>query len=285
MKVLVTGSAGKLGSAVMKKLRSAGLTAVGADLVDSPMTNLVLDVKDSTAVDNACRGIDAVIHTAALHGRHYELGFERKAFIDTNVYGTLHLLNAAVKHGIWRFLYVSTTSIYGHAMVDPEKAVWVDEALAEQPRDIYDISKQTAEQLCRDFFYKERLCTSVYRVGRFLPEEPNLLANHRLYRGLDERDGAEALYRALHQDFKQFEIFNIAGSSPFTKDDLILLKTDPVSAITRHYPHAAEIYRKRGWRFPDSIDRIYVTRKAERMLAYKPRYTFDYLLAPEKNSD
>lgn len=278
MKVLVTGSAGKLGAAVINKLRLAGTQAIGADLVASPSTDLIADIKNKSQADEACQGIDAIIHTAAIHGKHYDLNYPREEFIDTNIYGTLNLLNAAVKHGVKQFLYISTTSIYGTAMVNPAEAVWVDELLTEQPRDIYDITKQAAEQLCKDFFYKEGLQTSVYRVGRFLPEERNLQANHRLYRGLDERDGAEALYLALKHQFTDFEIFNIASSSPFTRDDLKNLKHNPVQSILKLYPEAAHIYQLKNWTFPTSIDRIYVIQKAKKLLGYTPKYTFDYLL-------
>ncbi|EHQ30532.1 NAD-dependent epimerase/dehydratase family protein [Mucilaginibacter paludis] len=279
MKVLVTGSAGKLGAAVMAKLKAASVQAIGADLIPSSTTDLILDIKHKDQVNQACQDIDAIIHTAAIHGKHYDLNYPREEFIDTNIYGTLNLLNASVQLGIKQFLYISTTSIYGDAMVNPVQAVWVDELLPERPRDIYDITKQAAEQLCRDFFYKEGLQTSVYRVGRFLPEESNLQANHRLYRGLDERDGAEALYLALQHHFEDFEIFNIASSSPFTKDDLKILKDNPVEVILKMYPEAADIYRAKNWSFPKSIDRIYVTDKAKKLLGYSPQFTFKYLLS------
>lgn len=278
MKVLVTGSAGKLGTAVIEKLRSTHISAVGADIIPSPTTDVLIDIKDKEHVFEACSDIDSIIHTAAVHGKHYDLNYSREQFIDTNIYGTLHLLNACVCQEINKFLYISTTSIYGNAMSSPTEAVWVDELLTEQPRDIYDITKQTAEQLCKDFFYKEGLQTSVYRVGRFLPEEANLQANHRLYRGLDERDGAEALYLALGHTFSEFEIFNIASSSPFSKDDLKVLKDNPIEAILKLYPEAENIYKAKGWSFPKSIDRIYVTEKAKNRLGYTPKYTFDYLL-------
>lgn len=278
MEVLVTGSSGKLGKAVVEKLRSAQISVTGIDLLPGDTTDAVIDIKNKPQVSEICRGMDAIIHTAAMHGKHYDLNFSREEFIDTNIYGTLNLLNASVNNNVKKFLYVSTTSIYGDAMNDLNQAVWVDENLIIQPRDIYDITKQTAEQLCKDFFYKERLQTSVYRVGRFLPEDANLQANHRLYRGLDERDGASALYLALQCQFENFEIFNIAGSSPFLKEDLITLKFNPKEVIIKNYPEALEIYKEKDWSFPESIDRVYITEKAKQMLGYVPKYTFDYLL-------
>ncbi|MBB6272481.1 nucleoside-diphosphate-sugar epimerase [Pedobacter cryoconitis] len=278
MKVLVTGSAGKLGKAVIERLRSENIVVIGADLIAGPNTTAIMDIKNKAQVFQICEGVDAIIHTAAIHGKHYEMNYPREEFIDTNIYGTLNLLNASIEHGVKRFLYISTTSVYGSAMDDPDQAVWVDENLTAEPRDIYDITKQAAEQLCKDFFYKDGLQTSVYRVGRFLPEDSNLQANHRLYRGLDERDAAEALFLALKYDFADFEIFNISSSSQFSKSDLKILKTDPIAVILRKYPVAKGIYEANNWFFPESIDRIYVTEKATKLLGYSPKYTFGFLL-------
>jgi UDP-glucose 4-epimerase len=278
MKVLVTGSSGQLGSATVSHLKAYRHDVTGIDTMPADTTEHLIDIKDKEAVEAITLGFDAIIHTAALHGKHYELNYPREAFIQTNILGTLNLLNACVSNGIKKILYTSTTSIYGEALVDKDKAVWVDETLAERPRDIYDITKQTTEQLCLDFFYKEGLQASVYRVGRFLPEDDNLKTNHRLYRGLDERDGAEALRLALAVDFAGFEIFNISSGSPFKQEDVVALKHSPLEAILKYYPEAAGIYKARGWDFPQSIDRVYVCEKAKRYFNYEPRYTFEYLL-------
>ena len=282
MKVLVTGSSGQLGSATVKHLLAHHHQVHGIDLIPAPTTHKLVDLNNRDKVMAICKGYDAIIHTAALHGKHYELNYPRKQFIDNNIGGTLNLLDACINHNIPRFLYTSTTSIYGDAMVDPEKAVWVDELLTERPRDIYDITKQTAEQLCRDYFRREGLQASVYRVARFLPESNELKTNHRLYRGLDERDGAEALRLALDVHFKSFEVFNISSGSPFNKDDLYTIKYNPGQAILKYYPDAAAIYRDRGWQFPASIDRVYVCEKAAQYLGYHPQYTFAHLLYNNK---
>lgn len=278
MKVLVTGASGQLGSATVNHLKAHGHHVYGIDVIPSATTHELIDIKDKPNVEKVTAGFDAIIHTAALHGKHYELNYPREAFIDTNITGTLNLLNACIKNKVNKFLYTSTTSIYGSALIDPEKAVWVDELLVEKPRDIYDITKQTAEQLCKDFFYKEGLQASVYRVGRFLPESDNLKINHRLYRGLDERDGAEALRLGLDVWFNDFEVFNISSGSPFGKGDLHQLKHSPVDVILQYFPQARDVYQHKNWIFPQSIDRVYVCAKATRMLNYQPKYTFEYLL-------
>ncbi|GGB20502.1 MULTISPECIES: NAD-dependent epimerase/dehydratase family protein [Mucilaginibacter] len=278
MRVLVTGSSGRLGAVTVNHLRINGHQVTGIDIIPAETTNELIDILNKDAVLIVTQNIDAIIHTAAIHGKHYELNYPREAFIDVNIYGTLNLLNACIANGVQKMLYTSTTSIYGDAMVDANQAVWVDEELPIKPRDIYDITKQTAEQLCKDFFYREGLQASVYRVGRFLPETDNLKLNHRLYRGLDERDGAEGLRLALEQTFPEFEIFNITSSSPFKKDELVQLKQNPLEAIRKHYPQAETVYLSKGWEFPKSIDRVYVSEKAKRYFGYEPKFTFDYLL-------
>ncbi|SHJ22736.1 Nucleoside-diphosphate-sugar epimerase [Hymenobacter daecheongensis DSM 21074] len=276
--VFVTGSSGRLGQEIVRLLRAKGYRVIGADLLPADTTDLLLDIRDAQAVSRALRGADAVIHTAALHGRHYELGVARLEFVRTNIEGTLHLLNACRQHGIGKFLYTSTTSIYGQAMVHPTQAVWVDEDLRPEPRDIYDITKQAAEALCQDFFVQEGLETVVLRVGRFLPEPANLAANHRLYRGLDERDGALGHLLALEHRFTTFETFNITGSSPFQREDVGLLKQQPAQVIAQRLPMAPAAYQRLGWQFPTTIDRVYSSEKARRVLGYQPHYTAERLL-------
>lgn len=267
-----------MGAVTVNHLRIHGHEVTGIDIIPAETTGELIDILNKEAVLAITQNIDVIIHTAAIHGKHYELNYPREAFIDVNIYGTLNLLNACIANSVQKVLYTSTTSIYGDAMVNTGQAVWVDEELAIKPRDIYDITKQTAEQLCKDFFYREGLQTSVYRVGRFLPETDNLKLNHRLYRGLDERDGAEGLRLAIEQTFSEFETFNITSSSPFKKDELIQLKYDPARVIKKHYPQAEAIYQSKGWEFPNSIDRVYVSDKAKRYFGYEPKFTFDYLL-------
>lgn len=276
--LLVTGSSGRLGRELVLLLRARGYPVVGVDVVPALTTDTLLDIRDAEAVREMTWGLGAILHTAALHGKHHDLQYPRLGFVRTNIEGTLNLLNACVARGIPKFLYTSTTSIYGQAMANPNQAVWVDEDLVPQPRDIYDITKQAAESLCRDFFEKEGVQATVLRVARFLPEPENLAANHRLYRGLDERDGAVAHLLALEHSFSAFEVFNVSAGSPFQRDDLGLLKHDPAMAIGQRLPEAAAVYARRGWSFPTSIDRVYCIEKAQRVLGYAPQYTAQYLL-------
>ena len=94
MRILVTGSAGHLGEALMRTLRAQGREAVGLDVIASSQTDEVGSIGDRAFVDRALDGVQAVVHTASLHKPH--LGTHaRQQFVDTNITGTLNLLEAA----------------------------------------------------------------------------------------------------------------------------------------------------------------------------------------------
>lgn len=278
-KVIVTGSSGTLGKEVVKKLRQHDYEVLGIDLIPSETTADLIDIRDRKSIEDVTKGYDAIIHTAALHGKHTDLKYPRENFIETNIIGTFNLLSACVMNGIRKFLYTSTTSIYGTAMVNDKQAVWVDEELTPEPRDIYDITKLTCELLCKDYFEKEGIETTVLRVSRFLPEDDNTKANHRIYRGLDEEDGATAHLLALEKQFNSFEIYNISNDSPFQKQDLIALYNNPKKVICNYYPEAERVYKEKKWKFPSHIDRVYSIEKAKRELNYEPIKNFDTFLA------
>lgn len=274
MKVLVTGSTGRLGRVIVELLRAKGVDCIGMDIHASATTDILADIREKKDVAGIIKDVSHVIHTAAVHGRHMDMDVPRVDFVETNVLGTLNLLEAAVDHQVKSFIYTSTTSIYGKAMENNTAAVWVDEELPASPRDIYDITKLAAENLCRDFFEKEQLNGCTLRVSRFMDEPKNLIANYRLYRGLDERDGAEAHWLALNTTFKTYEIFNISNDTPFQVTDLEDLKTNAEEVILKYYPMARDIYQRNNWTFPTSIDRVYVIDKAKWMLHYRPGNNF-----------
>ena len=274
-KILVTGSSGQLGREIVKQLKLRQYEVLGIDVVESDTTDKLINIRNNEQVKNITIGMDAIIHTAAIHGKHYELKYPREEFIETNINGTFNLLKACVENGVKKFLYTSTTSIYGKSMVNSKEAVWVDENLIPAPRDIYDITKLTAELLCQDYFEKENLETTILRVSRFLPEAENTKAIHRLYRGLDEYDGAIGHILALEKHFETFEIFNVSNESPFQKEDLKTLISDPKEAMKKYYPGIEEIFEQKAWVFPKSIDRVYSIEKAKKELGYKPINNFD----------
>lgn len=273
MNVLVTGSSGRLGAAIIRLLREKNVKCYGCDVVPSETTDACVDICDREKIFRIVNEVDSVIHTAAIHGKHMDMNTPRMEFVRTNINGTLNLLDAAVRSNVKNFIYTSTTSVYGKLMDSESEAVWVQEDLPTKPRDIYDITKLAGEELCRDFFEKESLHTCILRVSRFMHEPINTIANYRLYRGLDERDAAEAHWLALNTKIT-FEVFNISNNSPFKRKDLRELKVAPESVILKYYPESKEIYVRKKWTFPKSIDRVYSIEKAKKLLGYNPKNNF-----------
>jgi nucleoside-diphosphate-sugar epimerase len=115
MRVLVTGSTGHLGEALCRVLREDGVDVVGLDLLPSPYTTVVGSIADRALVRRAVAGADAVLHAATLHKPHVG-SHRRQDFVDTNVTGTLNLLEEAVAAGVERFVFTSTTSAFGRAL-------------------------------------------------------------------------------------------------------------------------------------------------------------------------
>jgi UDP-glucose 4-epimerase len=91
MKVLVTGSAGHLGEALVRNLLDLQYEVVGLDILASPFTTHVGSIADRSFVQRCMRGVQAVFHAATLHKPHVAT-HRRQDFVDTNITGTLNLL-------------------------------------------------------------------------------------------------------------------------------------------------------------------------------------------------
>ncbi len=91
MRVLVTGSAGHLGEALVRTLRSTSYEVIGLDMVASPFTTNVGSIANRSDVKQCMQGVDAVLHTATLHKPHV-VTHSWQDFVDTNITSTLNLL-------------------------------------------------------------------------------------------------------------------------------------------------------------------------------------------------
>src|SRR5512134_1865289 len=115
MKIVVTGSRGHLGEALVRTLQGTTHEVVGVDRTASPFTARVGTITDRDFVRRCVQGMDAVIHAATLHKPHVAT-HTRQEFVDTNITGTLNLLEEACRHGVSAFVFTSTTSTFGDAM-------------------------------------------------------------------------------------------------------------------------------------------------------------------------
>ena len=109
-------------------------------------------IADRSHVTRCMKGVDAVLHTASLHQPHV-ITHSRQDFADTNITGTLNLLEEATSAGVDSFVFTSTTSAFGGALTPPAgaPAAWVTEDVTPVPKNIYGVTKTAAENLCELF--------------------------------------------------------------------------------------------------------------------------------------
>ena len=288
MRILVTGSAGHLGEGLVRVLAAEGFDVVGLDVLDSPHTAVVASITDRAAVRRCVDGVDGIIHAATLHKPHVG-SHSRQAFVDTNVTGTLNLLEEAARAGVGRFVFTSTTSAFGRALDPPPgaPAAWITEDVPPAPRNIYGVTKLAAEDVCELVHTDHGLPCLVLRTSRFFPEgddrdetraaydDLNLKVNELLYRRVDLADVVSALRIALERaPALGFGRYIISATTPFTRDDLSELRADAPAVVRRHFPDYEAVYAERGWTMLPSIDRVYVNARARRDLGWEPRYDF-----------
>lgn len=276
-RLLVTGSSGRVGSAIARRL-ARDYHVTGLDLRPGEFTTIVGSIEDPSVLAGALRSVETVVHTAALHAPHV-LQVPAARFIEVNVEATRQLLDLALEIGVRRFVYTSSTSVYGHALRPLGRATWVTEELVPLPRDIYDETKLAAEALVNAAATRGGITCTILRMSRSFPEPEHLVTTYRLYRGVDLRDVAEAHALAVERRTAGCEVFNVSAKSPFQREDCAMLLTEPWKVVTKYSPAADLLYRSRGWPVPGEIDRVYVTDKAEDGLGYCPRFNFADLLA------
>lgn len=292
MKILVTGSAGHLGEALIRVLQSTDHEVIGIDVKASPFTDAIVSITNRNEVKRCMQGVDAVLHAATLHKPHVAT-HTRQAFIDTNISGTLNLLEEAAFNKVKAFIYTSTTSVFGRALRPSieKSAVWVTEDLVPIPRNVYGVTKFSAEQLCRLFHFKFDLPCIVLRTSRFFPEEDdrknirdsyddsNSKINEFLYRRVEISDIVDAHLLALYKaDVIGFGLYIISATTPFTKQDVVDLRKDPTKVVSLRAPGYESQYASRNWQIFSDIERIYVNEKARKDLGWKPRYDFNYVI-------
>jgi nucleoside-diphosphate-sugar epimerase len=117
-------------------------------------------------------GAQTVIHTATLHRPHVDTHHSQD-FVDTNITGTLNLLEHALAASVESFVFTSTSSVFGDALVPPagSSTAWITEEVKPIPKNTYGVTKAAADDMYELFYKTERLPCIVLRVSRFFPEE------------------------------------------------------------------------------------------------------------------
>jgi UDP-glucose 4-epimerase len=292
MKIIVTGSSGHLGEALVRTLQGTTHEVVGLDRTASSFTERVGTITNRDFVRRCVQGMDAVIHTATLHKPHVAT-HARQDFVDTNITGTLNLLEEAASAGVSSFIFTSTTSAFGRALTPPQgaPAAWVTEDVPPVPKNIYGVTKTAAEDLCEVFHRRHRLACLVLRTSRFFPEmdddaavrrdydDANTKANEYVYRRVDLQDVVDAHVLALEKAPSiGFRRYIISATTPFLPADLSDLRLNAPRVVEQRVPEYAAEYARRGWKMFPGIERVYVNERARRELGWQPRYDFRQII-------
>jgi len=276
MKILVTGASGRVGRAIFARLCREH-EVVGLDQSPSSTADIIGNVADAALLQRALRGVDAVVHTAALHAPHVGIVPDAE-FERVNVQATQDLASLAVQAGVRRFVFTSTTALYGKAATPGLKAGWADETLEPQPETIYHRTKLAAEALLEVISRQAALAVTVLRMSRCFPEPAPIMAVYRLHRGVDARDVADAHALALESASTSFRRFVISGFTPFRTEDVHELVSNAPAVLQRRAPEIVEAFDRRGWSLPQAIDRVYSPALAMRDLGWRPSHDFREVL-------
>lgn len=255
-RIIVTGAAGFIGSHLTERLLDEGHQVVGVDcFIDNtydpavkrrniaaaathPAFRLIeSDIRDQAAMMNHFNDFrpEAVIHLAALAGVRPSVE-QAARFSDINVTGTVHLLEAAVKFGVKRFLFGSSSSVYGNNA----KVPFSESDPVDQPISPYAATKRAGELLCHTYWHVHKLPVSCLRFFTvFGPRQRPDLAIHKFMRLIAAGkpipvfgDGSTSRDYTFVADIVQgitlalarcenFDILNLGSKRPVTLANLI----------------------------------------------------------------
>jgi UDP-glucuronate 4-epimerase len=252
---LVTGAAGFIGGNLMESLASKGIEVIGVDnfsnyynptmkyahLVSGKLKTLVkkLDVCDEGAVKSLFDSFHPthVIHLAAQGGVRASK-IDPSPYLYTNQTGFLNLLNASEAIGVEKFLYASSSSVYGDGLDAPYK----ENQILSAPKSLYALSKLSNELIAKHLPTKQtqrigfrfftvygpwgRPDMAVFRLlaSSRLQEKFKLTASTEVIRDFTYvNDVSDVIGAALglDSDLLTPEIYNVAGGSPFTLGKLL----------------------------------------------------------------
>ncbi len=296
MRYLVTGSSGHLGEALVRTLRKSGADVRSVDLKAGAYTDHVGSISDPAFVETHCQNINVILHAATLHKPHVAT-HTRQDFVDTNITGTLNLLEAARKEKVGAFVFTSTTSLYGEALTPASgaPAAWITEKTLPRSRNIYGVTKLAAEDLCWLFYRNEGLPVIILRTSRFFPEmqdskdmraqfsTENAQVLEFLHRRVDLEDVVSAHLIASERARELgFGRYIISATTPFKEDDRADLRKD-AGRVVRQYVDFEETFSEKKWSMYEAVDRVYINQLAREELGWEPEHSFKTVLERVKN--
>ena len=301
MKILITGADGFIGSHVVELMLEKGydirafvqynsfntwgwLDTFSKDKLDA-IEVFPGDVRDPNAVRKSMEGMDAVIHLAALIAIPFS-SYAPDTYVDTNIKGTLNILQAAKEAKLKRVLITSTSEVYGTAQYVP-----IDEKHPYQGQSPYSATKIGADRLAESFYRSFNLPVSIVRpfntfgprqsaraviptiisqllVGREQIKLGSLLPTRDFNYVKDTASGFEAILRS--EDTIGQEI-NIATCREVSIGDLAN------ELIRQINPHAKIVVDEQRLRPEKSeVDRLLGSnKKIKELTDWTPSYTFE----------
>jgi len=282
-KVLVTGSEGEVGLALLPQLAKR-FDVVGFDRRPhtGPMRVVQGDLLEAGDIAAALEGVDAVVHVAALlpnRGTPAD-------FVDINVKATANVLQGAIERGVKRFVYCSTVWASGRGLTEPYMPI--DEEVPCAPVCMYGQTKWLGELMTEYYGRQHGLETVIIRFCGFrtVPgydaegtidwanaDVPEILLR---YVGRDTKltnpvDLGEAFGRAVDNPKAVGRRFVVGSYTPYTAADRDKLDTDPRSVVERYYPGAAALFDELGIEIP-SVKFYFSHEKAQDVLGFRSQY-------------
>ena len=304
MRTLVTGAAGFIGSHLSERLLDDGLTVVGVDNFDDfydPKIKrqnikgclknknfhlIEADIRDSAAMDKAIGdGIEIIVHLAARAGVRPSIE-KPLLYADVNINGTMVLLEAAKKHKVNKFVFASSSSVYGNN----KKVPFSEDDNVDFPISPYAATKKACELICHTYHHLYAISiTSLRFFTVYGPRQRPDLAIHKFAK-LIRQDKPIPVYGdgSMMRDFTYiddiidgvvaamnkcagFRLYNLGESRPISVNDLIaeIEKALGKKAIKEYLPPQ-----------PGDVDRTFAdVTKAVNELGYKPNTTIQAGLA------
>jgi nucleoside-diphosphate-sugar epimerase len=299
MRYVVTGSAGFIGHHICGILLEQGCAVDGVDAFTDNYDpslkransawlarheryrNVELDLA-TAPIDDVLTGVDAVIHLAAQPGVRLSWSDGFPVYVERNITASQRLLEAARRTRVPRVVLASSSSVYGNATERP-----IAEDAATRPFSPYGVTKLAMEQLASAYGDNWGLSTVVLRYFTvYGPGQRPDMALHRFIAAVAAgapvtvygdgqqvrdftyvSDAAAATLGAVEADVAPASVFNVAGGSPSTVNDLLRLVSEHVGRPlnTRHLPaQAGDVHVTHG-----------ATDRARRVLGWQPEVPLD----------
>ncbi len=293
MKVLLTGAGGNLGRVLAPVLHENGYKPVLLDFrnIDTQYEFILGDIRDPEVMLAATKGIDIIIHAAALHGIHLAQ-YDPDEFWQLNVMGTRNVYQAALKNNVTKVIFCSSIDVYGDGILSNNQTYSCGtEQNPLLPNHIYGLTKKLGEELANYYYRVHGISTVSLRLGMFVAASDLVTYGFRLLcGGVDERDVADSMLLAIKNSNINNDAFNIVSDVPFASVDEEELIANPEQVIEKYYPGAIDIFKQNDIDVNKQLsiwgNRYWLNEKAKRELGFTPSYNFDGFLKAlkEKNT-